>query len=129
VSRDRHLTALQLAVMRVLWRRGEARVSEVHADLSASSGLAPTTVATLLKRLESRGLVDHRSEGRQYVFRPLISEDDARRSMVAELGERLFGGDLTRLVSHVLREHEMQPGDRDRVRQLIEELERAKEAE
>lgn len=129
MSPDRHLTALQLAVMRALWRRGEARVNEVHADLSTSNGLAPTTVATLLKRLEARGLVDHRNEGRQFVYRPLISEEEARRSMVSELGERLFEGDLTRLVSHLLKEHEMRPGDLDEVRRLIEEHESAKEAE
>ena len=58
MSPDRHLTALQLAVMRSLWRRGEARVNEVHGDLTDSNGLAPTTVATLLKRLEARGVVE-----------------------------------------------------------------------
>jgi BlaI family penicillinase repressor len=129
VSPDRHLTTLQLAVMRTLWKRGEARVNEVHGDLAETNGLAPTTVATLLKRLEARGLVEHRSEGRQFVYRPLISENEARRSMVSELGERLFEGDLTRLVSHLLQEHELRPGDLERVRRLIEEHEHAKERE
>jgi len=129
VSPDRHLTTLQLAVMRALWKRGEARVNEVRGDLAETNSLAPTTVATLLKRLEARGLVEHRSEGRQYDYRPLISENEARRSMVSELGERLFEGDLTRLVSHLLNEHELRPGDLERVRRLIEEHENAKERE
>ena len=46
MSPDRHLTTLQLAVMRSLWKRCEARVTEVHGDLAPSNGLAPTTVAT-----------------------------------------------------------------------------------
>jgi predicted transcriptional regulator len=125
MSPDRHLTALQLAVMRSLWARGEARVSEVHGDLTDSNGLAPTTVATLLKRLEARGVVDHRTDGRQFVYRPLLSEDEARRSMVAELGERLFEGDLTSLVSHLLKEHELHAGDLERVRRMIAEHEQA----
>ena len=125
MSTDRQLTPLQLAVMRSLWARGEARVAEVHADLAPTHGLATTTVATLLSRLEARGVVDHRSEGRQYVYRPLVGEDEARHSMVSELSERLFEGDLTRLVSHLLEEHQMRPGDLAKVRKMIEEHERS----
>ena len=113
------LTPLQLSVMRSLWERKEASVTEVHADLASSHKLAPTTVATLLRRLEERGLVDHRVDGRQYIFRSLVEEERATRSMVAELSERLFGGDVPRLVSHLLKEHELSPGDLDRIRDMI----------
>ena len=113
------LTPLQLSVMRSLWQRKEASVTEVHADLVASHQLVPTTVATLLRRLEERGLVDHRAEGRQFIFRALVEEERATRSMVAEFSERLFGGDVPRLVSHLLKEHDLNPGDLDRIRDII----------
>ena len=121
------LTPLQLSVMRSLWTRGEARVAEVHADLSASHGLASTTVATLLKRLDARGVVGHRKDGRQFVYRALVSEDEVSRSMVAELNDRLFEGDVVRLVAHLLEEHEVRPGDPGRVRKMIDAHERRSE--
>jgi predicted transcriptional regulator len=114
------LTPLQLAVMRVLWDRGEATVAEVVEALRSQRELAQTTVATLLARLEKRELVEHRTEGRQFVYRAAVEEVEARRSMVEELNERLFDGDVARLVSHLLAEHELAPGDLARVRELID---------
>lgn len=117
------LTPLQIDLMRVLWARGEATAAEVHAALSAR-GLAPTTVATLLRRLEKRGLVAHRSVGRQFVYRATVAEEEARDAMVDELAERLFDGDAARLVHHLIARHELAPGDLARVRALIDARER-----
>ena len=113
---DTHtLGDLQLAIMRVLWQRREAPVAEVHEALLPERGLAPTTIATMLKKMEDKGVVAHRSEGRRYIYRPTISETQVRRSMVGELTERLFLGDATALVSHLLSEHDI---DADRAEQL-----------
>ena len=62
-------------------------------------------------KMERKGVVRHRSEGRQYVYRPTVSERDVTRSMVADLADRLFGGDPTALVSHLLREHGVDQGE------------------
>lgn len=102
---------LQLAIMRVLWGRREASAAEVHAALEAERGLAPTTIATMLTKLEKKGVVDHRTEGRRFVYRPLVSEREVKRSMVGELTERLFRGDAAALVSHLIAEHEIDPAE------------------
>ena len=120
------LSGLQLAVLRVLWRRGEARVNEVQADLASARGrtIAPTTVATLLSRLEKRGVLSHRREGRQYVYRALVSEEEISRSMVADLTSKLFAGETSELVAHLIREQDLAPGDLAQIKRLIEEVER-----
>jgi len=118
------LSELQLAVMRVLWRMGKAAVSDVHAALEAERGLALTTVATVLTRLEKAGLVSHRAAGRHYLYRPLVSEEDVRRSMVSVLADRLFEGDVAALVSHLVSAKDIRPGDLAQVKRLIEERER-----
>jgi BlaI family penicillinase repressor len=122
---DPQLTPLQLDLMRVLWTRKEASVQEVHAALAQDRGLAPTTIATLLRRLEKRGLVAHRTEGRQFLFRARVGEEEARGAMVAELAERLFGGDPAQLVHHLLSKNQLRAGDLARVRKLIDEHEQA----
>jgi len=61
------LTDLQIALLRVLWDRREATVAEIAEALRPARDLAPTTIATLLSRLEKRGVVSHTAQGRQYV--------------------------------------------------------------
>jgi BlaI family penicillinase repressor len=118
------LSELQLAVMRVLWGTKKATVAQVQEALQAERGLALTTVATVLTRLEKAGFVSHRASGRHYVYRPLVSEEEVRRSMVSVLAERLFEGDVAALVSHLVNAREIRPGDLARVKQLIEAKER-----
>ena len=118
------LTDLQLSLMRVIWSRGEASVSDVHEAVEPERGLALTTVATILTRLEKAGLVSRRPAGRHYLYRALVSEEEVRRSMVSGLAERLFQGDVTALVSHLLDEGDIAPGDLDRVRRLIDQKQR-----
>ncbi len=115
------LTELQVALLRVLWDRGEATVSEISEALRPERTLALTTVATLLSRLEKRGIVDHETRSRQYHYRALVTESEVRRSMVEELTEQLFAGDVTALMSHLLSAREVSPGDLDRLKALLEQ--------
>jgi len=110
---------LQHAILRVLWTSGEATVAEVHAALQAERRRALTTIATMLTKMERKGLVDHRTDGRQFVYRATVSEAEVTRSMVSELTERYFQGDVTALVSHLIQEEEIEPGELDRLRRMI----------
>ena len=110
---------LQHAIMSVLWARGEATTSDVHEALREERGLALTTIATMLRKMEDKGIVAHRSEGRQFVYRPTVSEDQVRRSMVGELVERLFGGDPKALVAHLVSENEIDAGELDELRRRV----------
>lgn len=116
---DIALSELQIAVMRVLWQQGETSVTDVASVLAQERGLKYTTVATLLTRLEKRGVVRQRHEGRQLIYRPLVSEPQVRRSMVADLVGSLFGGDARELVAHLVSEAEVAPGDLERVRKRL----------
>src|ERR1700761_3086054 len=113
---DVALSELQIVLMRVLWRNGETSVSDVAAALAEERGLKYTTVATLLSRLERRGVVKKRRERRQLVSRAGVREPQVRRSMVADLIGSLFGGDARELVAHLVSESDIAPGDLDRVR-------------
>lgn len=114
------LGELQLAIMRVLWGLGEATVADVHRLLEPERGLAPTTVATMLSKMETKGVVDHRTEGRRYVYRPIVSEEQVRSTMLGELTDRVFRGDVTALVSHLLASGEVDAGELAHLRELID---------
>lgn len=116
---DVALSELQIAVMRELWSRQEASTAEVAQALADQRGLAHTTVATLLTRLEKRGVVAARRDGRQLVYRALVSEEQVRRSMVAGLLGSVFGGDAPALVSHLVRESELGADDLERIKRLL----------
>jgi predicted transcriptional regulator len=114
------LTVSQLEILRVLWQRSEATVVDIQQALRAARPLAATTIATLLSRLEKRGLVAYRTEGRQYVYRAVLQERDAQQHALVEVTQGLFAGDVATMVSQLLSSHELRPGDLARVRELIE---------
>ena len=116
---DVTLSELQIALMRVLWQRGETSTADVAAQLAQDRGLKHTTVATLLTRLEKRGVVAQRRDGRQLFYRALVDEADVRRSMVADLIGALFAGDAQELVAHLVQESEIAPGDLAKVKRRL----------
>ena len=124
MSETHTLGDLQLAIMRVLWSRREATAAQVHAALEPERGLAPTTIATMLSKMEKKGVVTHRAEGRKYVFQPTVSEGDVKRSMVSELTEQLFLGNTAALVSHLLAEHEIDGQELAELKALLDERDR-----
>ncbi|MDE0474333.1 MAG: BlaI/MecI/CopY family transcriptional regulator [Gammaproteobacteria bacterium] len=119
MKRKRQLGDLQLAIMRVLWERGEAPAIEVHQALFEERRLAVTTIKTMLRKLEEYGCVEHRTKGRQFIYRPAIAEADVRRSMVADLVTRLFSGDSTALVNHLVRSGEIDPDNLDDLKAMV----------
>jgi len=106
--------------MAVLWAQGEATTSEVHTALQGRGrGLALTTISTMLRKMEEKGVVLHRTEGRQFVYRPTVSEAEVRTSMVGDLVQRLFGGDPRALVAHLVSAHEIDRHELDELRRRL----------
>ena len=112
---------LQLRIMQALWERGEATVSQVLVDLAAHADLAYTTVATMLRKMENRGLVIHRVEGRSFIYRAKVKAEEVSRSMADHLVDRLFEGSLTDAVNHLLTTREVSREELTRLERLIAE--------
>jgi predicted transcriptional regulator len=91
-------------------------VSEVHHELSGQR-LAYTTVATMLRKMEERGLVRHHEAQRRFIYTAAVSESDVTRSMANDLVERLFEGSLATAFTHLLDAREV-------TREELSELER-----
>jgi predicted transcriptional regulator len=111
---------LQLEIMKVLWERA-ASVAEVHQAVGAGAGLAYTTVATVLRKMEGRGLVRHREDGRRFIYEPRVGPQAVTRSMAHDVLERLFEGRLADLVSHLLATREVSRDELCELERLIAE--------
>jgi predicted transcriptional regulator len=120
-DKDIRLSDVQAAVMRVLWTEKKATTAAVHERMGKPRDLAYTTVATLLARLEKRGLVKSQKDGRERVFEPLVSEADVKRHMVSDLVAKLFRGDPRALVSHLVKDSEFDAADLETVRRMLGE--------
>jgi len=124
----RNLGDLQLAILRALWTLGEAPVAEVHAAL-ADRGLALTTIATMLRKMEEKDLVAHTEQGRQFLYRALLAPEQVQKNLVGDLVSRLFDGDPLALVNHLLRAGEIEPDELDDLRRRVVDVERKQKKE
>lgn len=124
MSRKPQLASLQLAIMRILWQKAEATVTDVR-DVLADEGreLAYTTVATMLAKMERKGQVAHRAAGKAFVYRAVLRQEQVSRSMVTDLADRLFGGDVPLMVSHLLDGCELSHDELSRLKALIRKKE------
>ena len=121
---DHHrLGDLQLRLLKELWARGMASVAEVYAAVGPELSLAYTTISTMLRKMEERGLVTHHEEGRAFIYRAAGEADEVSRSVGRHFVERLFEGDLTSAVSHLLRTCEV---SREELKELEKMIAQAK---
>ena len=124
-KRSYRLGDLQLQIMKILWDKHQASVSEIHQILS-NTELAYTTIATMLRKMEVKGLVDHVVEGRSFLYRPLINANEVTQNMADDVLNRVFEGSLADMVSHLLTRHEVSPGELERLEKLIQEKRKVK---
>ncbi len=114
------LSDLQLAIVRVLWDKREASATQVQTALKRSRPLAITTVSTMLARLEKKGVVSHRTDGRTFVYRASVSELDMRRKAITGVIRNLFRGNPSEVVGQILSERDVSDEDLARMRSMIE---------
>src|SRR5260370_29620584 len=111
------LTPLELDIMKVLWRLGDAKVQSVQQALPRE--LAYTTVQTVLNILHRKGKVKRAKRDRAYFYTPVVSQSQVARHAVSDMVERLFGGSAESLVMSLLEARQLTPQKLDRLRRLV----------
>ena len=122
------LGRVQLRIMQVLWDRGRATAREITEELSNSERIAHSTVQTLLRGLESKGAITHDTEGRTFVFRPLIEEGRFKQNATADLLDRVFGGNVRGLMAHLLKHEKVSKDELKELRRMLDERGNRKES-
>jgi BlaI family transcriptional regulator, penicillinase repressor len=115
-------TDAERAILEVLWKKKEASVREVTDELSKKKPVAYTTVLTMFKILDKKGLVSHRTEGRAFIYSAAISRTEARTQALENLLKQFFNGSPNVLAQHLVNEHDM---DVDELKALQEKVDTA----
>jgi predicted transcriptional regulator len=128
-KRSNTLTEAELRIMRILWKTGEALVSDMVSAMPENAPLAYTSVLTTVRILERKGYVRHRQEGRAFVYSPCIAEQEARQSEVRHVLGRFFGDSRERLLLSLLGDDDVNPGELQRLKEAIAQAESAAEGQ
>src|SRR5579872_5580155 len=119
-SNVHRLGDLQLKIMKVLWDRAEPlTVADVHQALADKGRLAYTTIATMLRKMEARGLVRHRLVDRKFVYRPAVRAENVKRGISTHFLDGLFEGSLADMLAHLLTTREVSREELARLEELI----------
>ena len=106
---------LQLQVLDVLSALGEGTVYDVQAQFPEGERPRYTTVLTVLRSLEKKGLAEHRTLERQYIFRAVVSPSEVRCGLLRDVLDRVFNGSPQELVATLFDMQHLSP-------QVVKEL-------
>lgn len=118
------LSDAQLEIMNVVWDRGEATVGEIWQELSARRPVARNTIQTLVSRLEEKGWLAHTAAGAVFRYRAVYPRQTTLRNLVRRLVDTAFGGSAEGLVMTLLEDQQLEAGEAERIRALIQQAER-----
>ncbi len=113
----------ELQIMKIIWKKGQATVRDIYQTLLKGEQIAYTTVATILKNMERKGIVGHEVVGRTYVYKPLITEEEVSQSMLRDLLDRLFDGSTEMLLSTLVKVQGLSRGELEELWQRISSYE------
>ena len=117
------LTPQELAIMKVVWQRDQATVRDVYETLRERRQVAYTTVMTMMKILEDKGYLKKSREDRAYVYRPSRPRQQVVGAMVRDFVDRVFDGAASGLLLHLARNGKLTKAERQKIRELIDEME------
>jgi len=119
----KHLRAMSPAeteILRLVWQLEEATVQGICDALPAKRKIAYKTVQTLLRRLEEKGYLKHRTDGKAHVFSPAIKREQVVKRTVLDFLDRLFGGDPRPLMQFLAEDGHVDAEDLEELRKLID---------
>ena len=112
------MSPAETEVLRLAWRFQEATVQQVYDALPANRKVTYVTVATMMRRLEEKGYLRHRLQGKAFVYVPAAKQEDVIRRTIGDLVERLFGGNPVPLMQHLAQHSGITDEDIERLKEL-----------
>ena len=116
-------TESELAILRVLWRRGASTVREVKGALDRRKPAGYTTVLKLMQIMHGKDLLHRDESQRSHVYRPAVPAEKTRGQLVTDLIDRAFEGSARKLVMQALSSQQASPEELKTIRSMLDEIE------
>lgn len=114
-------TERELDLMSALWKLGSGTVNEVLEELGEEAGY--TTILKMLQVLEGKGHVRHEREGRAHRYYPTVAPEEAGRSALGRIVDKIFHGSAELALARLVEERTISEAELARMKLLLENLE------
>ena len=119
----RPLTELQQAILDRLWSSGPATAEQIREALRPAHRLKDSSVRTLLRRLEARGFVSHRLDGKTFVYEATMAPKRVAAHSVRQIIDRFWSGSVEQFLTGMVDEKVVTPGE---IARLVRKIGRTK---
>jgi predicted transcriptional regulator len=116
---EKPLTEVELQLMNVIWTLKECTVKEVQTEISKDRELAYTSVATMMKILEGKGILKSVKSDKAHVYTSLISKENYEKQSLEHLADNLFQGDSSMMVMRLLDNSNLSHKDLEAIREVL----------
>ena len=121
IKNKTRLSRAQREVMEVIWDKGEANVQDVALVLNQQRTVARSTVRTLMARIEEKGWLTHRTEGRSYVYSPIVPREESLGQRVLDMVDKACGGNPEKLMVALLQYRGLSDDEATRIRKILDD--------
>lgn len=115
----KRLTRAEEEIMLILWELEEATVRDVIKALNQPE-IPYTTVSTMIRVLEKKGIAGHRAVGTTYLYYPLLDKYEYLKGHLSGIVSNYFDGSFSRLAAFFARENDLKLKE---IKVLMEEIE------
>jgi BlaI family transcriptional regulator, penicillinase repressor len=109
----------ELEILKILWETGPTGLGQIHNVLQERRGVATTTVATMLKMMLAKELVQREDGPRGYLWSARVSRKAAVSGLLGKLVQHVFDGSARRLVAHLIQEGDLDDRERAEILELL----------
>lgn len=113
------LTDLQQAILDYLWAKGPMTAEAIREGLQRKHPLKDSSMRTLLRRLEARGLLTHRTEGKVFIYEATLPSQQVAASAVRHIIHRFFSGSVEQMLVGMVDEKVLSPADLERLARKV----------
>ena len=115
---------LQLKILHVLWDKKLANARDITEIMNNDEPIAHSTVQTLLRRMERKGAVAHKTKNRTFLYYPIVKPEHVAKRALREIIDYMFSGSPEGLVSYLIKYEYIAPAKLNEIRKLIDEQEK-----
>ncbi len=120
-KQPKELTRAELQIMQILWAKERAFVNDIIEAMNEPKP-AYNTVSTIVRILEKKGFVSHRSFGKTYEYYPLVSRSEYTGNFMNSVLSNFFGNSVSHMVSFFVEREKISVGEMDEIIAMMQNV-------